>query len=1229
MAITELELLKQSKLAHKAINLGHITEAEFNKYASPEQQLSLTTYRNAKKGRLSARAIASGKLTEEEIKLQPEQFTFLQEYRKLNQSSSFSTVPGIEQLTQATTATSNALFPGVEETISNVKAFPAVVGQAIAASDPNLPDDSLIAFKLQTGKPLSIQESLQAYKTGAISLSDLESLGFPINDLRNSGDMLGLIDFKRKTGQELTPKEIELESAAIDQAAVEAAIPGITEAIVETEAIDIEEFGSLTDPVTLLALPIGFIVGGAFKFMPTAVGEAVREGGVGFALPFMSKIVAAVERDEIEPITAQQLLISTGVAATLGTTFRSVFVGLGRIKATPTAGLIKGVNDIQFAKNLSARKALTQARLKAEKEAIRNSLTHLRLKAEKESIDLQRKQKVDAPETPVKAEQPVEIEAITGAGAAPTAKEITKDIFGGETGTRGSGGLNSQQLFDKIFGPPAKSSKLTQSIIKNKTATIKKRSREGKKQAQDEIDLEIKTLDVTAAEGLKGFFKESTIEIPFTKRMQRELIDNVKQFIDRDMINRFMTRFNITQKQAIVLKNNLRAKMGKEGEAAFKKQQAEARIRVLKKMLEFDEFTPEQRAFIEAEVSGKKFVPPVKQPPKIERIEAEVRARAEVKPLKPFKSLEGLPPGKKSTVATPKGTKVETEFRVVDVDEIITSDKPEFIPEFQPRDRTRITSQEQINKIASDRDLERLAESATSGEGAPIVGADRFAESGNARIIASKLALEEIPGEVEKTRKFLTDNAERFGITTEQTNNAKKPILIRVRKTQLSREDRIKFIQESNESTVQRLGAAEQAQLDAKKMKLKVTDKIGDEVDVTTNPDFVRAFLDEVVSFTDRNAMVDPNGRLTGDGVKRINNAIAAKAYGDDVDFIVRLAESKDDNIKNINKAIIEAGPQIAAMNEFIAKQGGLESYNISKSITGAAQKLSELRKKGTNIKDFIKNEDLFQGNKAFKELLQVYDDYKTNPQRIREILLRYAKEVESMNKNQPGLLTDKFTAQEILKSLRREEDGLIPRIEENQPVKRKVPADAKKGQDKVQTGEQKPEASKGAEVVTEAEIIKRKETRLKRKLTPAEKANIEEELILHEEIAAAKEKFGRDLTEDELDTIKNAIFVEKDTILDVPPNIKEPSAAVEAAKRGGNEDETLTKVSISRGKPKGVFSDAGTYAETAASKASPEIIELPELVEIAHNLSGKYPKVVRKIGNSRSQQIKGKFNSK
>ncbi|MCC7235609.1 MAG: strawberry notch family protein [Bryobacterales bacterium] len=365
--------------------------------------------------------------------------------------------------------------------------------------------------------------------------------------------------------------------------------------------------------------------------------------------------------------------------------------------------------------------------------------------------------------------------------------------------------------------------------------------------------------------------------------------------------------------------------------------------------------------------------------------------------------------GNTGKVATVRGTNADYRYAVVEADEAQTSNDLEGAPNpaypepLQPRDRTRAASQAQIADIAGKADYRQLADNNLPNFGAPVLGQDLNVEAGNGRMNALRLAYERGLPTAQRYREDLAADSERHGVDAKVIAGMKAPVLVRIRTSPVNR---IQFARESNEDPQQGMSAAEIAGTDAGRIG-GLLDGFDAESDVTApgNRDFVRAFMQGVVSQSDRARLMTADGTLSQDGARRIKLAVFARAYGDPT-AIETLAEATDSNTKAISDGMLRAAPKLAKVKEGI-RTGALHDRDLTGDVAAAARKLSWLRQNGVTIDDFLAQQGLF-GQEITPEaqaLLRVFAEHGRAPKRVGEILATFAQSVEELGSpNQAGL---------------------------------------------------------------------------------------------------------------------------------------------------------------------------------------------------------------------------------
>jgi len=376
--------------------------------------------------------------------------------------------------------------------------------------------------------------------------------------------------------------------------------------------------------------------------------------------------------------------------------------------------------------------------------------------------------------------------------------------------------------------------------------------------------------------------------------------------------------------------------------------------------------------------------------------------------------------GKTGKAKTEAGTAITYDYALVGAKDIEASHKTTLKPNknypasLQPRDRTKAASEFQINKIVSNLMPERLGENPMASEGAPIINKQGFVESGNARTIALQRIYEgRGKGAAEAYKTWLADNAEQFGLTREQVESVKNPMLVRRRTSDV---DVKKFVEEANVQATAAMSAGEQAQADAGKVGSDLLQQfvpnLAGDINTTANADFRRAFFSRVIGTTELGRYIDRSGNITQDGLNRIRNALFAKAYGEP-SAIERLAESTDSNIKNITTAMLNVAPRIAMLDESI-QDGTRHDLSISEDITAAAEKLSGLRSSGRPVDDYIRQQSMFGEDISplAKEILTLFDANKRSARKMSIILDNYIELVHlAGDPNQADMFGGEATA--------------------------------------------------------------------------------------------------------------------------------------------------------------------------------------------------------------------------
>lgn len=360
--------------------------------------------------------------------------------------------------------------------------------------------------------------------------------------------------------------------------------------------------------------------------------------------------------------------------------------------------------------------------------------------------------------------------------------------------------------------------------------------------------------------------------------------------------------------------------------------------------------------------------------------------------------------GEPSTAYGMDGSSYDFAYEVKDWADLIASNdrlygvNPLYPSELQPRDRTREASRQQIERMADDLKPELLGESYKLSDGAPIIGPDNVVESGNGRTLAIGRAYEN--GRAEAYRDFIQNWANERGMDISGLN---QPVLVR---TRLSDVDRVAFSRLANESDVAQFSATERALSDVDRLPDSTLLKINNDgsINIDGSMDYVRSFVDQLPQ-SERGSVITSDGRLSQEGKRRIESAIVQRAYGDS-NLVTRLSENLDDDSKNVLNALLRAAPQLSQLNDLV-KQGGRFENSISKDLAQAAQKLTDLKANGLQVRDYLNQGQLIDDglSDGARRFLEVFDNNRKSAKAIGESINTEIQSIENMGDPRQGSL--------------------------------------------------------------------------------------------------------------------------------------------------------------------------------------------------------------------------------
>lgn len=342
--------------------------------------------------------------------------------------------------------------------------------------------------------------------------------------------------------------------------------------------------------------------------------------------------------------------------------------------------------------------------------------------------------------------------------------------------------------------------------------------------------------------------------------------------------------------------------------------------------------------------------------------------------------------------------------------------------DFQPRDRSRVASDAWIADTAARLDPAQLMPSPTADRGTPIVGPDGMIESGNGRAAAIGRAYEQHPERAAAYRAQI--EAAGYAIP----EGMERPVLIARRKTDLTDDELQRFTVAAQDSGVAAMTPTEVARASSRAMTAPVLQRLqpGQPLNAVENGDFVKAALAGLPRSA-RNAMFGEGGVLNAEGLRRLREALFARAWPDP-DIIARFAETDAGPLKSLMEALDRAAPAWAALRAEIEAGRVRPEMDISGFVLDAMRLIGAARdlagREGLSIAralDELLNEvDLLEG--AVSPLTtalvrKFWRDGRAAPaDQVASFLTRYAEDARKAGVT--GALFDGPTPRDVLQAI-------------------------------------------------------------------------------------------------------------------------------------------------------------------------------------------------------------------
>lgn len=330
--------------------------------------------------------------------------------------------------------------------------------------------------------------------------------------------------------------------------------------------------------------------------------------------------------------------------------------------------------------------------------------------------------------------------------------------------------------------------------------------------------------------------------------------------------------------------------------------------------------------------------------------------------LSELQAAAEVAPGQRFQAFTPAGRAVVVEARVVELAQLVPSHSPDGVrnPAYphdegiQPRPRGDAPLQDQVREIAARLEPARLMPGVEASTGAPIIGEDLVVESGNGRV-AALMRVYRDPALAEQREAYRQALIAR-GYAVEGLT---EPVVVSRRLTALAPAERAAFVREANARATAEAGTAQRARDDARLVGDALPLWRGGDVDSVANAPFARRVL-EALGPAERAGLLDAAGRLNEDGMRRIGNALMARAYGDDLGPLLdRMLSTSNEGMRGVAGALRDVAGAWAAMRDAAARGTIEPGMDATADLAAAIRLMDEARRRGIRLADLILQADL------------------------------------------------------------------------------------------------------------------------------------------------------------------------------------------------------------------------------------------------------------------------------
>lgn len=238
--------------------------------------------------------------------------------------------------------------------------------------------------------------------------------------------------------------------------------------------------------------------------------------------------------------------------------------------------------------------------------------------------------------------------------------------------------------------------------------------------------------------------------------------------------------------------------------------------------------------------------------------------------------------------------------------------------------------------------------------------------AGNGRVTGIAAAYRK--GTAAKYRQELAEDSAMHGVNPEVINGMRNPVLVRI----MPNERVTGNIGDlSNTTGNNQLNAVEKAHTDANRVNFE-----GMEFNEDGSPtqDSIVGFIRSMPA-GERAELIDEHGRPNSQAIDRLNNAIFAKAYGND-DVIAMYAMAVDPEAKLVINTLSAVAPKMARLE-------GCGELDFRGVLIQAVNQIVEGKRKGLKMQDIVKQVDAFTD----PDISLFFDLFAQNPRSNKQVI--------------------------------------------------------------------------------------------------------------------------------------------------------------------------------------------------------------------------------------------------